>query len=368
MATQITALPAVPSRSSSPDTFSNDADLFLGALPLFRTEANQVAVEAEADAATASSAASTATTQADIATTKAAEAAASAVSAVNAPGTSGTSTTSTTVGTGAKTLTTQTGKAWVVGQYVTIARTSAPSTTNMFGIITAYVTGTGSITVDVSSITGSGTFTDWTIALAGPNVTNLPFANITSKPTTLAGYGVTDAVGQVVILASGTNLNTVVNSGFYRLSDTHTNWPPSGADFGELIVSRGGDTIMQIVSGYNKYTVWFRTGNPSDVGGVGSWGTWRLLGGNEYVVVTSGTFTCSVSHTYVLTTTSAPTLPASPVAGDWVKFVNRSGLANIVISRNAQNIMGLAENMTIDGINASFKLVFADATRGWVLV
>lgn len=366
MATQITELPAVPSRSSSPDTFSNDADLFLGALPTFRTEINQVATEAEADAATASSGASTATTQAGIATTKAAEAAASALSAVNAPGTSGTSTTSTTVGTGAKTLTTQTGKAWVVGQYVTIARTSAPSTTNMFGIITAYVTGTGSITVDVSSITGSGTFTDWTIGLAGPNITNLPFANITSKPTTISGYGITDAVVQTSTLATSTDLNTIVTSGFYRIGVTPVNAPPS-VDYGQLIVSRGQDTVLQIATQYQTGVVWFRHGSPTQVGGVGVYTPWRLLGGNEYVVVTSGTFTAVTNYSYILTGASTVTLPASPISGDWVRFVNRSGLTTLTVARNAQNIMGLAEDMTINTINSTFKLVFADASRGWVL-
>lgn len=39
-APQISALPTPPSRSQSPDTFSTDADAFLGALPTFRTQAN----------------------------------------------------------------------------------------------------------------------------------------------------------------------------------------------------------------------------------------------------------------------------------------------------------------------------------------
>lgn len=194
MATQITELPAVPSRNSAPDTFSDDADLFLGALPTFRSEANTLATEVETSRDTASTAATTATTQAGIATTKAAEAAASALSAVNSPGTNGTSTTSITVGTGSKTLTTQTGKAFVIGQFVTIARTSAPTTTSMFGQVTSYTSGTGVLIVNVTTITGSGTFTDWTIALSAPLVNSLPFASITSTPTTLGGYGIGDAV------------------------------------------------------------------------------------------------------------------------------------------------------------------------------
>lgn len=59
-------------------------------------------------------------------------------------------------------------------------------------------------------------------------------------------------------------------------------------------------------------------------------------------------------------------LPASPSAGNWVSVVNRSGLLTNTIGRNGQNIMGLAENMTLDNASASLTLVFADATRGWV--
>ena len=303
MATSITALPAVPSRNSAPDTFANDADLFLGALPTFRTEANLLASEAEADALTASNSATTATTQAGIATTKAAEAAASAVSAVNAPGTSATSTTSVLVGTGSKSLTVQTGKAFVVGQFVTIARTSAPSTTSMFGVITAYTSGTGALVVNVTTITGSGTFTDWTVSLSAPAVTNLPFSSITSTPTTVSGYGITDAV-----------------------------------------TTAGNQTI----------------------GGIKTFSSPPVY--DESMQIISTNTTAVKATTYILTASLTLTLPASPSAGWWVRIVNRSATVTVVVGRNAQNIMGLAEDMTIDNLNAGITLVFADATRGWVIV
>ena len=71
MATSVSALPAVPNRNSSPDTFSDDADAFLGALPTFRTELNAVGAEAETNKNTATTQAGIATTQAGIATTQA---------------------------------------------------------------------------------------------------------------------------------------------------------------------------------------------------------------------------------------------------------------------------------------------------------
>jgi hypothetical protein len=87
----------------------------------------------------------------------------------------------------------------------------------------------------------------------------------------------------------------------------------------------------------------------------------------QTVNVISTNTTAVASRTYVFTASLTLTLPASPTAGDWVAFSNRSGTLTPVIARNGQNIMGLAENMTIDSLNAGMTLTFTDATRGWVL-
>jgi len=58
------------------------------------------------------------------------------------------------------------------------------------------------------------------------------------------------------------------------------------------------------------------------------------------------------------------TLPASPTAGNEV-MISVGDFADTVIGRNSQNIMGLAENMTINVVNSTVNLVFIDATRGW---
>lgn len=87
----------------------------------------------------------------------------------------------------------------------------------------------------------------------------------------------------------------------------------------------------------------------------------------ESVDVISTNTTAVASRTYVLTASLTLTLPASPTAGDWVRIVNRSDTATPIVGRNGQNIMGLAEDMTLDSTTASLRLVFADAARGWVL-
>ena len=86
----------------------------------------------------------------------------------------GTSTTSLAVSAGTKTLTTQTGKQFTAGNYVTISRTSAP-TTLMHGVVTSYSGST--LIVEVATIAGSGTFTDWTISLSGSQGAQGPSGN-----------------------------------------------------------------------------------------------------------------------------------------------------------------------------------------------
>ena len=58
------------------------------------------------------------------------------------------------------------------------------------------------------------------------------------------------------------------------------------------------------------------------------------------------------------------TLPTSPQEG-WEVKTQVGDFTNTVIARNGQNIMGLAEDMTIDVANVTVSLFFTDATRGW---
>lgn len=141
----IDPLPQPPSRAN-PANFAALADAFTAALVVFGPQANAVATAVN---------------------TASGVAAASAASALAAPGTSATSATQVTIGTGAKTWAVQTGKAFVVGQFVTAAQTSVPGNW-MAGQITAYDASAGSLTVSVLALSGAGTIGDWTIALSAP--------------------------------------------------------------------------------------------------------------------------------------------------------------------------------------------------------
>ena len=89
---------------------------------------------------------------------------AAAASATTATAMTGTSTTSLAIGTGSKTLTTQSGKTFTVGRYIQIGVTGSGANF-MNGQITSY-SGT-TLVVNVNSIGGSGTHNTWTLDLSG---------------------------------------------------------------------------------------------------------------------------------------------------------------------------------------------------------
>jgi len=59
------------------------------------------------------------------------------------------------------------------------------------------------------------------------------------------------------------------------------------------------------------------------------------------------------------------TFPASPSAGWEVGVAVGGTFTDTVLARNGSNIMGLAENMTLDREYLSFKFIYTDSTIGW---
>lgn len=89
--------------------------------------------------------------------------------------------------------------------------------------------------------------------------------------------GIKASVPKEWILSDSANLNTIIQSGFYRISGSPIN-APLDVEFGQLFVAHGGnDTIFQIATGYNEGPLYYRNGNPPEIGGVGTWSSWRTL-------------------------------------------------------------------------------------------
>lgn len=99
-------------------------------------------------------------------------------------------------------------------------------------------------------------------------------ADISGLDTYLAMLAAGGRLGALSQATAAADLNVVVDTGFYRLGAAHTN-APAVYTFGMLLVHRSGDVIKQVVTSYNGQSQYWRSGNPSDVGGAGSWGAWR---------------------------------------------------------------------------------------------
>jgi hypothetical protein len=60
-------------------------------------------------------------------------------------------------------------------------------------------------------------------------------------------------------------------------------------------------------------------------------------------------------------------LPPSPVAGDRIEILNRSGATTAVLGRNGKLIMGLSENLDLDS-NVAFKVTYSGIeSQGWLV-
>lgn len=198
------------------------------------------------DAMTEVEAATDAAVSAD---SSAAAAATSASNAANyAAALNGTSTSSNDIGTGSKTWTTQTGKQFGVGGYVQVIRQSDPSMW-MIGQVTAYNTGTGSITVNIEDSNGSGNFSGWDIRVSGKRGAQ--------GLQGIAGAGIpstTGNAGKILQVDSGaTGAEWVVkpfqNIQIFTASGTFT--PPSGVTKFFVILIGGGGSGRRSTSGSN---------------------------------------------------------------------------------------------------------------------
>lgn len=227
------------------------------------------------------------------------------------------------------------------------------------------VSGTNLKTVNGNSLLGSGD-----VVIAG-------------------GSGVQPTVG----LAASIDLNTVTTSGFYQLNGgTPTNVPSgSTVEFGQLIVSRGSDTIFQLVTGWNDSRFYMRHG--SGIGGTPVWQPWqevmttsgesrlrqqRTAMANVFAAQNNMTLTAGYTYTVYLydgaKTLYLPTA-ANTKVGDEIEFVNLqmgwgpggSGNAFVIAMQTGTSINYVADNMTVNVRCGGFRLKchWADASNAW---
>ena len=162
-------------------------------------------------------------------------------------------------------------------------------------------------------------------------------ASIAYFTTKLTGTAPSLTAGAVSNLGIGFNsvndLNNLITSGFYRIEASEANRPSA---YGQLLVIHGGgDTITQLYGDYISGSLMTRSGNPSSVGGSGSWTGWQtLLSSNNY-------------NSY------APSLTGSGASGTW----------GISISGNAATANGLSNASYVQAVGRSTSWGISNGTN-----
>jgi hypothetical protein len=96
--------------------------------------------------------------------------------------------------------------------------------------------------------------------------------------------------------------------------------------------------------------------------------TWNI--GSTY----NSNFNASAGNGYFVSTSGGAvtaTLPASPSAGDEIRFIDLSATFdsnNLTVGRNGKPIMGATSDLTVATERAGLGLVFSDDTNGWLLI
>lgn len=131
----------------------------------------------------------------------------------------------------------------------------------------------------------------------------------------------------------------------FNVNGVQFTWPTTSGTASQYLQTNGSGTLS-----------WATVATPSGL----------LIGMN---IVTGTTQAAVANNQYVLTNVAATTvtLPASPAAGDTVYVTVANSLNTNVVARNGSNIMGLAQDLTLDAPYASAQLRYSNATKGWVL-
>lgn len=210
-----------------------------------------------------------------------------------------------TIGTGTKSFTTQTGKAFAIGASVQIARTAAP-TNWMNGVVSAYDSGTGAMTVESAAANGSGTYTDWTISVSGPG-------SSVSGSTSIVTVGT---------ITSGTWQGTAVGAGYGGTG-------LSSYTVGDLLYASGTTTLAKLAG--------VATGNALISGGVGTAPSWGKIGLTSHI---SGTLAIGNGGTGQTTAAAAfDALAPTTTRGDII-FRGASSNGRLAIGSSTQVLLG----------------------------
>jgi len=214
--------------------------------------------------------------------------------------------------------------------------TNGTTTTTASGLDTLTINGSNGVSITVDSSTD-------TVSVVGPSQPVAYEAELTYNAS--GGYWAYNGGFASVPSDLEVFLNGVKNK---NDSDYYT----AAVVGGELRITFAFDTYAEDWANITYGTVW----NGATWSSITS--NANVSSGQRIIVDTSG------GTAYTLT------LPGSPTMGDEIHFLDggyNCGTVNVTLARNGNNIMGLSQDMTIDTDGAAFKLVYYNASRGWVI-
>jgi hypothetical protein len=209
------------------------------------------------------------------------------------------------------------------------------------------------------------------------NSTSGSFA-VTFKTT--SGTGATFAAadkGIKVLYSDGTNI-VDVNANLSASSFEQINLPTQNelrfedSTGGQYVALKAGTTVATNVT----FTLPTADGTADQVlttNGSGALAFATVSGGAAWQAVVTSSLTVVAKSGYFVNTSGGvitATLPAAPVLGDFISFIDYNGTFdtnNLTIARNGKNIQGVAEDLTVSVERAGLTLVFTDNTQGWLL-
>lgn len=161
----------------------------------------------------------------------------------------GTSTTPLTVGTGSKSLTVETGKLYLAGQYVVIASAANPTTRRMYGVVDSYNALNGALVVIVESVVGAATSaSDWNVTPSGPIGP--------ASGTVLTNPSVTGSlIEDVYTITDGASVDIDYTNGSIQMWTLGANRTPTATVFPE-----GVSITLHIADGTNYAVNWTTIG------------------------------------------------------------------------------------------------------------
>lgn len=243
-----------------------------------------------------------------------------------------------------------------------------------------------------------------TVGTAGTykSVTTDAYGRVTAgtNPTTLAGFGITDAApishvgtgdtAHANVVAAGaagfmtgadkTKLDGVATSATANSSDAtllaranHTGTQAFSTLTGLPATLAGhGITDAVLKTGDTMTGALILNANPSVALGAATKqyvdSQVSAASGLPITIVSGTSQTAVANNHYVITNTASATtvtLPASPAAGAIVWVMNSTSRSDHVIARNGQLIAGINEDVVIDLSNVNIQLRFIDNTIGW---